>query len=51
MSLLERAMDFGDGAMLAVAQRADEGDDVKAKLAVGQGPGVQRRLQLKGSDN
>jgi hypothetical protein len=37
-ALLEGAMDFGNGAMLAVAQHADESDDVKAELAVGQGP-------------
>ncbi len=40
MTLVQEAMDFRDGAMLAVAQRADEGDDVKAKFAVGQGPGT-----------
>ena len=38
MTFLKGAMDFGDTAMLAVAQRADERDDVKAEFAVGQGP-------------
>ncbi len=33
-------MNFRDGAMLTVAQGADESDDVKAELAVGQGPGT-----------
>jgi hypothetical protein len=33
-------MDFRDGAMLAVAQGADESDDVKAELAIGQCPGT-----------
>ncbi len=40
MALLERPMNFRDGAMLAVAERADESDDVKAELAVWQGPGT-----------
>ncbi len=40
LPVLQRAMDFGDAAMLTIAQRADESDDVKAKLAVGQGPGT-----------
>jgi hypothetical protein len=40
VALLERAMDFGDGAMLAVAQHTDESDDVKAELAVGECPGA-----------
>ena len=37
-ALLQDAMDFGDGAMLMLAQGADERDDVKAEFAVGQGP-------------
>lgn len=40
LALKERAMDFRDGAMLALAQGADAGDDVKAEFAVGQGPGT-----------
>ena len=40
IALLQGVMDFRDGAMLTVAQHADESDDVKAELAVGQGPGA-----------
>jgi hypothetical protein len=40
MTLLEGAMNFRDGAMLAVAQRADESDDVKAELVMRECPGA-----------
>ena len=39
-TLLQRTVDLGNGAMLAVAQGPNQGDDVKTKLAVGQSPGA-----------
>ena len=37
-TLVEVAMDLGDAAMVAIAQQADVGDHIQAKLTVRQGP-------------
>ena len=40
LALLQVAMDFWHAAVVPVAERADMSDHVKAKLAMGQGPGT-----------